>query len=612
MAERIIMNSEFLQKKFPEIYQEMFSKCSLVCSAPRSFPWFGEQSVRYEGLVMRQNLPLKTYVGLIPLTKEKGIKILQCQTFNPANQSFRKENFDYYQKEKIETYLPLFLKKEIGIEIPDGLGIYILNEIPYERGLGSGVFFSILITSLLIFFQQLEKSDIANWKKASSLELKNNKDLKFDKTFRLIWKWENFLYPGTSGGNLVGIIPSNSPILYFSKTSIPSQVRLKKQLKLDELNFVDKSNYWPIRFNEIYDQPTEVIWPFDFGLIYTGENRDIRDAINLVKKINAGISDNAAQCELDLKSYMKDCPADSIPALYKICQNKETVWEKYISTLVVHSLQSTQAFKKIASDHFSDETFKELVELINKEQYLFYLLNFSSPKLNNFISSLREILKKHSQEDTHIGIKMAGSSRRGDVVFMAESHHLRKNAEDAVNKLKEDFGSEISLDYASWLDGYENEGGIKIEQFWQEKIYSPFVPEDSLILKEIKGEGVVTHLSSYDKLKRENYTILLDTLENKIYIKGRPLTSKNLPSQAATIQILTALLESDTRSLSNSNLPSFSYTKYRNEMQGKIVGPLTKLTDGKIKISLEGGLMNFVVRLEVAKSSKIGILEKIG
>jgi hypothetical protein len=70
MENRIPMNSQSLQEKFPQVYQEFFSKCPIVVSCPRSFTWFGEQAVRYEGLSLRQNLPLRTYVG-ITLQKNK-------------------------------------------------------------------------------------------------------------------------------------------------------------------------------------------------------------------------------------------------------------------------------------------------------------------------------------------------------------------------------------------------------------------------------------------------------------------------------------------------------------------------------------------------------------
>lgn len=566
--------------------------------------------MRYGGLALRQNLPLRTYVGIVPRKKQE-VRLGDYFDFDPLLRRFIRKELDYFQKDKIEKHLLPFLKKYCQIGRLDGFEIHLLNELPLERSLGSLTFHGVLILAILIFYHQIELNDLAKWKGKSFLELRQDQSLKFDSLFRTIWKWENFLYPSVSGSNLINIMPSSSPILFFSKGILPSQTIAGKQLKIEELDFVDKNQYWAIKFEEIVKKFSDVSWPFDFGLIYTGETRDIKDAISLIKELNAKLTGDAEECKKNLDPYLKIVDEKMFPHFYKICQNKERVWNEYIHSLVINAIQSYLSFKRMAINGFSFEAFKELTELINKEQHLFYLLNLSSSKLDNLTSDVRTIFQKMGQEDTLVGAKMSGSTRRGDIVFLVNSHHLRNKMEEIISRLKEKLGPEINLDYASWLDGYEEEGGVKVEQFWQEGIYSKFVPEESLILKEYRGDEKIQQVITYDKLKKENYTLLLDTLENKICVKGKALTSRDLPTQAATIQIITNLLESETRSMSNRLLPVFSYTKYRNEMQGKIAAPLSKLTGGKIKIILEGGLMDFVVRLDMAKDVKIGVLKKV-
>ncbi|HCY20802.1 TPA: hypothetical protein DIC40_02940 [Patescibacteria group bacterium] len=71
----------------------------------------------------------------------------------------------------------------------------------------------------------------------------------------------------------------------------------------------------------------------------------------------------------------------------------------------------------------------------------------------------------------------------------------------------------------------------------------------------------------------------MDTLNNRIYLEGQKLTSQDLHSQSATIEILKMLLENPGKEINNKNLPLSSYSKNKNDMLGKIVGPLLSLVE---------------------------------
>ncbi|KKU13940.1 MAG: hypothetical protein UX17_C0005G0016 [Parcubacteria group bacterium GW2011_GWC2_45_7] len=62
MSLRIKMNSQSLQKAFPQVYRDFFAKCPLVVSAPRHIMWMGEYTVRHGGVAMHQILPIRGYV----------------------------------------------------------------------------------------------------------------------------------------------------------------------------------------------------------------------------------------------------------------------------------------------------------------------------------------------------------------------------------------------------------------------------------------------------------------------------------------------------------------------------------------------------------------------
>ena len=68
-------------------------------------------------------------------------------------------------------------------------------------------------------------------------------------------------------------------------------------------------------------------------------------------------------------------------------------------------------------------------------------------------------------------------------------------------------------------------------------------------------------------------------MNNKIYINGRKLTSEDLHSQTATVDILKVLIENIGKDVANKAFSLSSYSKNKNDMLGKIVLPLIELVE---------------------------------
>src|SRR3989338_4110777 len=105
MPERIPMNSAAIKKAFPHVYRDFFAQSSIVCSAPRSLTWFGEHINQHEGLTLRQQLPLRTYVGITPRSNG-AVRIVNVFTFDTHTKTFHSNaSADDYKKNKIEKEL---------------------------------------------------------------------------------------------------------------------------------------------------------------------------------------------------------------------------------------------------------------------------------------------------------------------------------------------------------------------------------------------------------------------------------------------------------------------------------------------------------------------------
>lgn len=125
----------------------------------------------------------------------------------------------------------------------------------------------------------------------------------------------------------------------------------------------------------------------------------------------------------------------------------------------------------------------------------------------------------------------------------------------------------------------ENEG-LKFEQDLEQGKYSDFLDSSSCVLK--MSDGKVQLGNCETMIDNHKQGILLDMLNNKMYIHGRKLTSEDLHSQTATVDILKILIENIGKDISNKDFPVSSYSKNKNDMQGKIIIPLLELIQREI------------------------------
>jgi len=206
--------------------------------------------------------------------------------------------------------------------------------------------------------------------------------------------------------------------------------------------------------------------------------------------------------------------------------------------------------------------------------------------------------------------------KKADVLFVVNSHILRDRISELITDLQNKTKRNVQLHYASWLDGFEEEG-VKTEQYLAEGIYSKFISEGSISLQNFAKPGSIqTEIRSLEDFEREKDKIdlLLDTMEGHIYVKGKKLTSKEIPSSNVTVKILDILLNNPGKSVPNSQLPESFYSQDRNEMQSKIVSPLIKVIKARTKrnlpLKVSGGLVEFRMKLDPSDLD-IRVLNKI-
>ncbi|OGD94947.1 hypothetical protein A3F02_04170 [Candidatus Curtissbacteria bacterium RIFCSPHIGHO2_12_FULL_38_9b] len=601
MKGRIPANSESLKKTFPKIYGDFFSKCNLVLSAPGSFWWCGEYSNTQGGICFLQKIPQRVYIG-ITADKNQGIFFADFIYFWPNTNKFILTKLENPQKSKIEAFLNSQFPKT-------HLKITILSEVRPGSGLNlSGGLACALACSLNLQNNTITSKDIQKWQLAPTSTLIGGQA--FEKTFRLAWKIQNLFHADSSSGAtaFVPFINTIYPVIYLTEQRSGSfsnnqTTRLPRDLK-DHSEIIDTINYSGAKFEEVFSLPEKPSWPIDFCLIYSGDTRTTEDALRAIRYHK----ERMAQLPLILKKELSKFIIDQsnvykFQKFLKFKHPKDQLWEKFTDELVVANLVMLALMRLLFEGGMDLETLKLLFWNINNHQRFLSALGVSSPTIDRICLQLLSEVKTIG--DLYgAAAKITGAGKKGDILFATNHNGPRDQINYFIKKLKRQINKNIHLDYASWLNGFEEEG-VKIEQDLIEKIYSDFISEGSVQIKKINFQGQIsTQMISKDQLEKQkaDFDLLMDSVNGEIYIKGQEISSKHLPSSKTTIKVIKVLSEKLGKQVKNSAFGKGSYFEDRNEFQSKIISPLVKIVDKKLgkklNLLLHGGLMDFTVMLK--------------
>lgn len=600
MKQRITMNSASLQEKFPEVYREFFSKCPVVVSAPGDFFWAGEYAMYYGGLTIAQHVPLRTYVGIKPNTLNR-LRMIDYKNYIPS-----KEKFETLSLESLNlTHFTEFLNQEKEKLFPGkniGFDFYALSETPIWCGLNpSGALSVCLATLYYLSMGKISFKDVKRWSSIASADLHHNKEC--NQIIRLAWKLDSEIHDG--------FIPVSRVFTPFAWSSLPIFSFAEKiDGDIEKLDSLDTMSFWGGNFNEIIEDKEFTFWPVDVALIYTGEQRSTELVVRSTHVFRKSLDTKAKE----LRKFFKKYDSSQKILFWKNLSNRDGLWRIYIDTLSTISLEIFSALKCVF-DGSSENDLDYFLKLIRKYHSGFRLLNLSTPRTQQIEAYLRDYSWRNGSMTA--GVKLIGPGMGGDILFATPTYDLREKMGEIIDELsKKDKSKIVSLDYASWLDGFEEEG-VRVDQEINEGLYSDFVSQGSIWLKNLSNNGLYqTELKSIEDFENEKIKtdLLLDTVNEDIYTKGKKLTSKELPSSSMALEILNILIENIGKSVSNTKLPDSSYARDRNEMQSKIVSPLLRVikkeTGKKILLQISGGLTDFRLKLDT-NDLKIKVINKI-
>lgn len=601
MDNRLVMNSKSLQEHFPQVYRDFFSKCPIVVSAPRHFCWTGSYTSWFGGVSLAQKLPLRTYIGLETNNSGK-VSIINGYEFDNLNNSFRQADVPLIQKDEMEKFIKFYLNK---LHIRSGINISFLTELPLS---GPGIYgaFSIsLAAAILLQYNKITTDQLIQFSNSEAITENLHKDL-----LKLAWKIESIGYyqPSLSSlGVCATFYKSQLPIINWSEPIDKDWGDIKSIEEFDD--FIDRRQFLAVKLEKLLNK-SQFEWPIDFALICGNSPRKPSSGMRGIYNIFDRNRDNYQMIAKTIFSekYLEQEIANKIKSLFDSKFNKDN----YIDFAKILSFNMIAMFKNLFEKDSFEESTVLFIDSVNKEYDSFALGGLLYPELQK----IKDVFANNlSDKPFKVGFSMSSAGQRNDLLIVGSCKIFTDYIDEILSAMSHNNQLMMVVDYASWIDGIEEEG-IKVEQHLAEGIRSKFISQGSVSLKKYNLEGAAAKLSSLEKLEKEKETIdlLIDAVEEKIYVKGEKLTSKQLHSTSATIEILQVLLENIGKGVVCSNLPESAYNRDRNEMQSKIVTPLIKIikqkTNKKLPMVIFGGLTDFYLKLEPSELD-IRVIEKV-
>ncbi len=589
MKDRIKMNTESLQKEFPQVYEEFFVNHDLVVSGCFSIPW-GPSWLWHKSKYfrMKSKIPLKCYVG-INKTKNIWIHFNNIYFFDIINKSY--ENNKFIDINKKAEIIINYIEKELELkENSIGFEISILSEIPRWHWLGlTWTFASILGMGL---FLSLSKINIDNFINYDDFLLSNEMKEVFS-----FARWLDYIskFGNSNGDNSMNTLYNYSnPTLFLCEN-------FEFDIWLDNLK---NKKY---AFYDIYDMFGEQAvcdeLPIDYCLIYSGL---LSDTHKIEQFLKADINKLNIYSEFYKEEIIKKNKA--LELYSNKFEKKDSIYQNFINNIVIIYMEVLFLFKKMLITGYDNLIMDEFINAINNYKHSIYLIESPS----DFIEKFEYFFKKFTLNvDEKVGIIPIYSWKIWGWYLVVMKH---SKSRDTINKVLKDISyyyPNVKIEYASWLD-WTSSDGVKLNQYVSEGIYSKYFDKNKLILQTNKGIKILgEHWELIDKMWEG---ILVDTINRKIFVNGQKLTSKDIPSQSTTVDVLSILLENKWKEVSNNIFEVSSYSKNKNDMIGKIVIPLTKLTKkyfGKeLALDCKWSLVEFKMIL-LEKDIEIWIINKI-
>lgn len=598
-----VMNSKQLKERFKKTYESFFQKNQIVISAPFLMNRAWDISKEYSGITIKQKIPLRLYIG-ISKSNTKKILINDISYYDKTQDEFITTNALEYAPHFYNLNDHINSERKAILDIYDGINIDIFSELPRWMGLWfESILAFLLATGLNRLVNKIDHSTIDDINNLTIEDALKREDQTVSN-----WLKDGIIFDKIVFGTIISSVKRSS--LFESYYPIISII--KDQEKQDENVLISLNKSYTFRFNELFEWWKKIPYlPIDYGIIYSGKPVLLEQIVTCNKK--NGSYNDAIKPEFKniFWKYFDNLKDAEIPKFYKDLidtDNNKIESSLYGKVMGMLSIKIFHLMIQLYSREYNEEIVKEFIWALNKFRRWNYVTKNSS---NFFMDIVRKLTEEFKANHSLFWLFPNDTTIMGGTIWFAlPLEWFRKNFLNAVEETKKEFNG-TDLIYCSWTDGIEHKW-LYFEQDIEKNIYSEFIDSRKHILKSSDGQ---CFLWDYEELlEKQIHNIVLDCINDKIFVNGKKVTSDSLHSQSATIGILKILIENIGKEVHNKELPASWYCKNKNEMTGKIILPLIKLIEKeigkKIPLICKWSIYEFYIKLNHSDIT-IAIIDRI-
>ncbi|MBP9780014.1 hypothetical protein KBD33_05335 [Candidatus Gracilibacteria bacterium] len=519
-----------------------------------------------------------------------------------AHYDYGKDCFDISDSPKDVSYRDVLLK-EIEEKLSQdmcGVTISVLSEIPRTLGMGYNSVFPLCLGAMIMILKDSACINDLTTLPNKHIQDSINNNLIFNQLLHISLELDPIIHGKmTAAMKISSFFDGRHPIVGFrdrGEYTIASE-------------HLDSVKVCGARIDEMYDNIKNTEFPFDFGVVVSDKPILRENFKNVNHMSNVSPLDKAMLKEsIDTIMDYKEGSDQLLPKFYNFLRgDNDLIYDTYGVMMGAISIETVNIFGKILSSHYSDELFATFFFTINKIRYGNNIIRRISPYFSGFIDSFLSIINLPSYEFACFPNNTL--VREGTLTYVSYSEKNRSIISAGVEKIKNQYPGSYVL-YSSTVDGITDKGFI-IEQHIDQGIISKHLNNNSWELRDDVGIKLV---GDFEYLIRKNeYDLILDVFNGKIYHKGEKLTSQDLSSQSTTIELIALLFSKSNREITNKDMSYSSYSKNKNELSNKIIVPLEKWVKEKISkdciIKATGSLTDYTIYIKY-NTLKIGFLDK--
>ncbi len=567
------MNSPQLQSSFPDTYRSFFERCSLVVSTPLMFDWMTANSFRFRGIVIKQKVPLRIYLGIEP-SNDTHIEFCKLISFFSDQETFFEGNIqdEIRQLDTLKCFLETKYRDQLGQK--RGCKIHCLTEVPFPHCMNQrGCFAACLSLICNLHFGQISPEETQNWKLYSPEILYQSRQSAFLETFKLSRQIDYIIKHGNSWGVVPfsAMVSSSYPIVTFCAESVES-LEYKKSGTLNFSN-IPAIDFWGFDLKDLFPNlPDKPTWPIEFGVLFSGKPVITEQELQKVHEYDGATEEIRTILRSKFGKRLKN--VKRLPAFYtRFIDSKESMFERFMDTQNILSMQTMIQLYRIFLNNYDEKETQQFIELMKQRLLGTFLANPMTPYMMRMVEALKNSFGSICKYEDYAVFTLDDISLGGCMGFICKKEIAGNMLRKRLGNLQAEY-SQSCVEYTSWKDGFES-GGVTIDQDLKNKIISLYLKEKGTISSFYGPSGTIQTQALPD--------IILDFQQERIFIAGTAVTSKELHSQRFTMTLLMKLFEVPHLTVDNSTLPASSYTLNKNEMIGKVIIPFNRLVEKRVK-----------------------------